>query len=153
MFLYLIVEFCDILLYLIVEFCDMFLYLIVEFCDILLYLIVEFCNSFLHFIMMFSGVYILLQCFLDLLMFCFLQRLSRDSQRWGEICRMKLQYNEARKQVSDLQQQLASIEDRIRPEQIECDRDRFVQCDRNRFVQCDRDRFVQYDYDRFAQCD
>jgi hypothetical protein len=37
---------------------------------------------------------------------------------------MKLQYNEARKQVHDLQQQLANIEQHIRPEQIESDRDR-----------------------------
>lgn len=38
--------------------------------------------------------------------------------------RMRLQYDEARRQVSDLQQQLASIEEQMIPGQNESDKDR-----------------------------
>ena len=39
---------------------------------------------------------------------------------------MRLQYDEARRQVSDLQQQLANIEDQMIPGQNESDKDRSV---------------------------
>ena len=59
------------------------------------------------------------------LCFAWLQYAGYDN-RWGEIVRMRLQYDEARRQVSDLQQQLASIEQQMIPGQNESDKDRCV---------------------------
>ena len=44
--------------------------------------------------------------------------------RWGEIVRMRLQYDEARKQVSQMQEELAAIESQIIPGQNESDKER-----------------------------
>ena len=55
----------------------------------------------------------------------FLQNAGYEN-RWGEVVRLRLQYDEARKQVSDLQQQLVTLEDEIKPGQNESDKDRLV---------------------------
>ena len=45
---------------------------------------------------------------------------------WGEMVRLRLRYDEAKKQVSTLQEQLAKIEDQMIPGQNESDKDRSV---------------------------
>ena len=57
---------------------------------------------------------------------CVQQPNSSQDKRLGEIVRMQLQYDEAFKQVSHLQQQLADIEDQMDPAQAESDKDRWV---------------------------
>ena len=49
-----------------------------------------------------------------------------SDQQWGEVLRIRLQYDDARKQVSDLQQQLGSIEEQMIPGQNDSDKDRSV---------------------------
>ena len=45
--------------------------------------------------------------------------------QWGEMVRLRLRYDEARKQVTRLQEQLAKIEDQMIPGQNESDKDRY----------------------------
>ncbi|XP_037086614.1 protein kibra-like [Pollicipes pollicipes] len=46
--------------------------------------------------------------------------------RLAEVARLRLQYEESRKQVQTIQHQLADIEDRLQPEQTESDKDRLL---------------------------
>ena len=46
------------------------------------------------------------------------------NNQWGEMVRLRLRYDEARRQVTKLQQQLANIEDQMIPGQTESDKDR-----------------------------
>ena len=46
------------------------------------------------------------------------------SANWGEMVRLRLRYDEAKKQVTTLQEQLAKIEDQMIPGQNESDKDR-----------------------------
>ena len=54
---------------------------------------------------------------------CMVQSASPE-RRWGEIVRMRLQYDEAKKQVDSLQQELIQIDDQMVPGQNESDKDR-----------------------------
>lgn len=47
------------------------------------------------------------------------------NNQWGEMVRLRLRYDEARRQVTQLQQQLARIEDQMVPGQSESDKDRW----------------------------
>ena len=58
--------------------------------------------------------------------FYFLQSGGAEN-KWGEVARLRLQYDEARKQVSELQNRLVNIEDQIKPGQNESDKDRYVE--------------------------
>jgi len=49
---------------------------------------------------------------------------AAHDHRWGEIVRMRLQYDEARKQVSQMQEELAAIENQMIPGQNESDKER-----------------------------
>jgi protein KIBRA len=42
------------------------------------------------------------------------------------MARMRLQYDEARKQIQMIQQQLADLEEKVTPGQAESDKDRYV---------------------------
>jgi hypothetical protein len=42
------------------------------------------------------------------------------------MARMRLQYDEARKRIQMIQQQLADLEEKVTPGQAESDKDRFV---------------------------
>lgn len=55
-----------------------------------------------------------------------LQQPAAAERHLGEIVRMQLQYDEAFKQVSHLQQQLANIEELMDPTQTEFDKDRML---------------------------
>ena len=59
-------------------------------------------------------------------LFCYEQQPRSQDNRLGEIVRMQLQYDEAFKQVSHLQQQLADVEDQMDPAQAVSDKDRCV---------------------------
>ncbi|KAK2138173.1 hypothetical protein NP493_8408g00001 [Ridgeia piscesae] len=51
---------------------------------------------------------------------------AAHDHRWGEIVRMRLQYDEARKQVSQMQEELAAIENQMIPGQNESDKERLL---------------------------
>ena len=44
--------------------------------------------------------------------------------RLADVARLRLQYEDSRKQVQAIQHQLADIEDRLQPDQTESDKDR-----------------------------
>ena len=46
--------------------------------------------------------------------------------RLAEMARMRLQYDEARKRIQMIQQQLADLEEKVTPGQAESDKDRLV---------------------------
>ena len=46
--------------------------------------------------------------------------------RLAELARLRLQYDESRRLVQEIQQQLASLEERIAPGQLESDQDRLL---------------------------
>ena len=52
------------------------------------------------------------------------QLFQPQGNKWAEVARMRLKYNEAIQQVTSLQQQLADVEDQISPAQNESDKDR-----------------------------
>jgi hypothetical protein len=53
-----------------------------------------------------------------------LSQSANPERRWGEIVRMRLKYDEAKKQVDSLQQELVHIDDQMVPGQNESDKDR-----------------------------
>ena len=46
--------------------------------------------------------------------------------RLAELARLRLQYDESRRNVQEIQQQLAALEERISPGQLESDQDRLL---------------------------
>ena len=46
--------------------------------------------------------------------------------RLAELARLRLQYDESRRNVEEIQQQLAALEERISPGQLESDQDRLL---------------------------
>lgn len=46
--------------------------------------------------------------------------------RLAEMARMRLQYDEARKRIQMIQQQLADLEEKVTPGQAESDKDRYI---------------------------
>ena len=46
--------------------------------------------------------------------------------RLAEMARMRLEYDEARKKIQDIQQQLADLEEKVTPGQAESDKDRYA---------------------------
>lgn len=52
--------------------------------------------------------------------------IGRIGERLAEMARMRLQYDEARKQVHKIQQDLADLEDKMAPGQVESDKDRLL---------------------------
>ncbi|XP_023210732.1 protein kibra-like isoform X2 [Centruroides sculpturatus] len=52
--------------------------------------------------------------------------IGRVGARLAEMARMRLQYDEARKQVHKIQQELADLEDKMAPGQVESDKDRLL---------------------------
>ena len=61
-----------------------------------------------------------------LMCLCLLFQNAVYNANWGEMVRLRLRYDEAKKQVSTLQEQLAKIEDQMIPGQNESDKDRSV---------------------------
>lgn len=45
--------------------------------------------------------------------------------RLAEMARMRLEYDEARKKIQNIQQQLADLEEKVTPGQAESDKDRY----------------------------
>ncbi len=46
--------------------------------------------------------------------------------RLAEMARMRLEYDEARKKIQNIQQQLADLEEKVTPGQAESDKDRYA---------------------------
>lgn len=57
---------------------------------------------------------------------CVLLQLVPMGTRLAEMARMRLEYDEARKRVQGIQQQLADLEESMAPGQAESDKDRLL---------------------------